>query len=271
MSLFSQVSVVRASMGSSATAEDRVASEEPLEIRLHGRSFAVIMRTPGDDLDLTAGFLFAERIVRHLDELDTIEHCRDDEGTAPNVVNVVLGAGAAGRLERALEERRAVTANSACGICGRTTIDSLQSDLTPLTGAEHLTAATLVRLPDLLREVQPMFAATGGLHAAGLFDLDGSVVRSAEDVGRHNAVDKVVGQMLLRDGLPAAGHVLFVSGRTSYEILQKAWCAGVPVVASISAPSSLAVDLAQRAGITLIGFVRGHDFNIYAHPERVRM
>jgi FdhD protein len=271
MNLSSPVSLVRARHGAMVVAHDRVATEEPLEVRLHGRPFAVIMRTPGDDLDLAAGFLFAERVVRHLDELGTIAHCRDGDEAVPNVVNVTLAGPAVERMERALDERRAVTANSACGICGRTTIDSLQSDLAPLADDERLAAATLLALPKALRAVQPMFEATGGLHAAGLFNLDGRLVRSAEDVGRHNAVDKVVGQMLLRDSLPASAHVLFVSGRTSFEILQKAWCAGIPAVASISAPSSLAVDLAQSAGITLVGFVRDDEFNIYAHPERVRV
>jgi FdhD protein len=256
---------------------DRVAAEEPLEVRLHGRPFAVIMRTPGADLALTAGFLLAERVLKSADDLATIEHCREqptpdasDEDLHPeNVVNVMLAGGSAAGLEQAMADRRQVLGNSSCGLCGRLTIASLKTDVAPLTFDRRVNAATIARLPDGLREAQAVFKETGGIHAAGLFTVDGAVEAVAEDVGRHNAVDKVIGQMLLADRLPLSDLILFVSGRTSFEIVQKAALAGLPMVGAVSAPSSLAVELAREVGITLIGFTRGGSFNIYSHPERV--
>jgi FdhD protein len=159
--------------------------------------------------------------------------------------------------------------SSSCGLCGRLTIESLRNDLGPLRIDGSVAAAIVSRLPITLRTAQAVFDETGGLHAAGLFAFDGSLLATAEDVGRHNAVDKVVGRMLMEERLPLSCHVLFVSGRTSYEIVQKALIAGIGVVASVSAPSSLAIDLAREAGVTLVGFVRGTSFNIYAHPQRI--
>jgi FdhD protein len=264
---------------------DRVASEEPLEIRLHGRPFAVLMRTPAADRELAAGFLFSERVIRSADDLGTIEHCTDRAGPADlsagasakaeagrhgvNTINVTLANGSAESVERLLADRRQVTGNSACGLCGRVTIDSLKTDADQVRAAWTVSAAVLAALPDRLRARQAVFDETGGLHAAGLFTPDGDLVDVAEDVGRHNAVDKIVGRALMRDALPLSNHLLCVSGRTSYEIVQKAVLAGIPIVAAVSAPSSLAIDLAREFGVTLVGFARGDSFNIYAHDHRI--
>ncbi len=259
---------------------DRAATEEPLEIRLNGEPFAVIMRTPGADRELAAGFLLSERIVRSADDLGTIEHCTAvdpgaDSGApqqgraAANIINVTLAGEAAASLDLVLRERRNVTMTSSCGLCGRRTIESLAVDVPPLRSTMTIAAATLVTLPQKLRVAQSVFDDTGGIHAAGLFTSNGALVDIAEDVGRHNAVDKVVGRMLMLERLPLADHILCVSGRTSFEILQKALFAGIPVVAAVSAPSTLAIDLAQAFNITLAGFVRGDSCNIYAHASRI--
>lgn len=265
------VRVIRVRAGAAETPRtDLVATEEPLEIRLHGRPFAVIMRTPGADRELAAGFLFSERVIRSADDLGTIEHCTAaDERQPSNVVNVTLTGQAASAVDRVLAERRNVVATSSCGLCGRQTLESLASDVPPLHAGAPIAASTVAALPGQLRAAQTGFDDTGGLHAAGLFTLHGALVDAAEDVGRHNAVDKVVGRMLLRERLPLADHALVVSGRTSFEIVQKALFAGIPVVAAVSAPSSLAVDLAHAFGVTLIGFARGDAFNIYTHESRI--
>jgi len=272
-----EIEIVRVQDGRQRPDVDRTAAEEPLEIRLHGRPFAVIMRTPGADVALTAGFLLAERVLRSADDLATIEHCRERptpgaSGEAPhpeNVVNVTLAGGSAAGLDQAMADRRQVLGNSSCGLCGRLTIASLKTDVAPLSFAGRVSAATIARLPDSLRDAQAVFKETGGIHAAGLFTVDGAVQAVAEDVGRHNAVDKVIGQMLLAERLPLSDLILFVSGRTSFEIVQKAVLAGIPLVGAVSAPSSLAVELAREVGITLMGFTRGGSFNIYSHPGRV--
>jgi FdhD protein len=249
--------VVRIRDGHRVAGVDQAAAEEPLEIRLHGQPFAVIMRTPGADRELAAGFLLAERVIRTADDLGAIEHCTDAAaaGDHPeNIINVTL-AGAADTLDRVMASRRAITTTSSCGLCGRQTIESLKSDVAPLAVRGPLvTPRVIAALPDRLRASQSTFDRTGGL---------------AEDVGRHNAVDKVIGRMAMMDALPLSARVLFVSGRTSFEIVQKALFAGIPLVASVSAPSSLAIDLAREAGVTLVGFVRGTAFNVYAHPERI--
>ena len=250
---------------------DRAATEEPLEIRLHRQPFAVLMRTPGADRELAAGFLLAERVIIGVGDLGAIEHCTDAAADHPeNIVNVVLTGRAAAGLDRLLAERRQILTNSSCGMCGRLTIASLRAEAPPIDSAFTVAASVLARLPNQLRVAQAVFDQTGGLHAAGLFTSDGRVDEVAEDVGRHNAVDKIVGRMLIRESLPLADHLLFVSGRTSFEIVQKALLAGIPVVASVSAPSTLAIDLATESGITLVGFVRGETCNIYSHPARVR-
>jgi FdhD protein len=261
--------VVRVRGAAREASVDRAATEEPLEIRLHDRPFAVIMRTPGADRELAAGFLLAERVIRGADDLGTIKHCVDAGVAAENVVNVTLANGSAGALDRLLADRRQVMTNSSCGLCGRLTIESLACDAARITSAWTVPASLVATLPDRLRTRQAVFDETGGLHAAGLFACDGELADVAEDVGRHNAVDKIVGRMLMREALPLSNHLLCVSGRTSFEIVQKAIFAGVPIVAAVSAPSSLAIDLADEYGVTLVGFIRGNSFNIYTHSRRI--
>ena len=264
------VDVVRVRGGARATESDRAATEEPLEVRLHDHPFAVIMRTPGADRELAAGFLLAERVIAGADDLGNIAHCTDPGAEhRENIVNVTLADGPAAALDRLLAGRRQVATNSSCGMCGRRTIESLASDVAPLSAAWRVPASLIASLPEQLRARQAVFDETGGLHAAGLFARDGGLVDVAEDVGRHNAVDKIVGRMLMREALPLSDHLLCVSGRTSFEIVQKAIFAGIPIVAAVSAPSSLAIELAQEYGVTLVGFIRGDSFNIYAHPQRV--
>ncbi len=266
------VEVLRLTDSGASRDRDVAAVEEPLEIRLHDRAFVVIMRTPGDDRELAAGFLFAEGVIHDGGELGAVEHCRHpDLPDVHNVVNVfLLGAGVA-RLERVLAERRNVVANSSCGICGRVTIESLQTRAEPLPSTCTLDYHVARSLTGSLRAGQSLFEQTGGLHGAALVTTGGKVVTLAEDVGRHNAVDKVVGRLLLEERLPLNDVVLVVSGRTSYEIVQKAWLAGIEIISAVSAPSSLAIELAETAGITLIGFAREHGFNVYTHPHRIRL
>jgi FdhD protein len=264
------VGVTRVRDGALASDVDRAATEEPLEVRLHNRPFAVVMRTPGADRELAAGFLLSERVLRSADDLGTIEYCTDPAAEHPeNIVNVKLANGSAEALDHVFAGQRNVTTNASCGMCGRVTIDSLKTDGPPIRARWTVAAAVLTAVPDRLRQAQAVFDQTGGLHAAGLFTRDGRLVTSAEDVGRHNAVDKVIGRMLMREELPLADHMLFVSGRTSFEIVQKAFLAGIPMVAAVSAPSSLAIELAEECGMTLIGFLRGASFNIYTHAERI--
>ena len=251
---------------------DIAAVEEPLEIRLHDRAFAVIMRTPGADRHLAAGFLLAEGLITTADDIGAVEHCRHpDHPEVHNVVNVFLLGDAAQALPKKLDERRNVLANSSCGICGRVTIESLQTRAVPLAITSSIGRDAVLSWPEQLRARQPLFDMTGALHAAAVFGPGGECVASAEDVGRHNAVDKVVGELLLDGRLPLTGHTLAVSGRSSYEIVQKAWLAGIEIISAVSAPSSLAIDLATEAGITLIGFARADGFNLYSHAGRVRL
>jgi FdhD protein len=263
------VPVTRVTSAVVSRTSDVAAAEEPLDIRLHGRSFAVIMRTPGEDRALAAGFLLSERIIQSADDIGAIEHCRHpDETKAHHVVDVYLVGDAAARVPHLLEARRQFIANSSCGVCGRATIDELAAGIAPLLAGAPVHVDVIRRLPDRLRARQATFDETGGLHGAALFAADGTLIASAEDVGRHNAVDKVFGSLIigLRSLTPT---VLMVSGRVSFEIVQKAWLAGVPVVAAVSAPTSLAVELAERAGISLLGFVRGDSLNIYSHDSRI--
>ena len=266
------VDVVRVDLQAGAVAHDVAATEEPLEIRLGSRPFVVIMRTPGHDRHLTAGFLLSEQIVRTASDIAMMRHCTADDGRdAVNVLKVWLDGDAAVRAQVALEGRRHVTANSACGVCGRRSIDDLLEGSHCVEGTLKVSSAVIAGLPATLRAMQQTFEQTGGLHAAGLFTGDGVLVRAAEDVGRHNAVDKVFGAELLAGRMPLGDRILFVSGRTSFEIIQKAVVAGVPVVASVSAPSSLAIELAREANVTLLGFVRGTTFNIYSGAERIEL
>jgi FdhD protein len=270
-----RVDVIRVRDGARTMDADRAATEEPLEVRLHGRPFAVVMRTPGADRELAAGFLLAEGVITGADDLGTIEHCRDrrpeaDAGLSEgreNIVDVTLTDTS--RLDRLLADRRQVTTNSSCGLCGRQTIESLTVNAGPIEARWAIPASMLSACVERLRLAQAVFEETGGLHAAGLFTRGSDLVQVAEDVGRHNAVDKVVGRMLMRDALPLSDYMLIVSGRTSFEIVQKAFLAGIPIVAAVSAPSSLAIELARDANITLVGFLRGDRFNIYTHAERI--
>ena len=251
-------------------AGDVVAVEEPLEVRVNRAPFAVIMRTPGADRDLTAGFLLAEDVVRESGEIGAIEACEDaDPEARENTLNVTVIGEAVDRLDVRLGERRQVMMTASCGLCGRRTIESLRARVTSVGGAWTVPASLVTGLPRALRAAQAVFEATGGLHAAGLFDLEGTLRLSAEDVGRHNAVDKIVGRRLLEGRLPLDRSILLVSGRTSYELVQKALLAGIPLVAAVSAPSSLAIELADASGITLCGFVRGDRFNVYTHTARI--
>jgi FdhD protein len=264
------VDVVRVRGHERVPETDSAATEEPLEVRLHDRPFAVIMRTPGADRELAVGFLLAERVIRSSDDLGTIKHCDDPAADHPeNIVNVTLADGSGEAIDVLLADRRNVTTNSSCGLCGRRTIESLSAAAEPIRAGWSVSAATVAMLPLQLRARQAVFDETGGLHAAGLFTRNGTLIDVAEDVGRHNAVDKIVGRMLMRDALPLSDHLLCVSGRTSFEIVQKAVFAGVPIVAAVSAPSSLAIDLARECGVTLVGFIRGDTFNIYTHPGRI--
>jgi len=265
-----KVEVIRAGPDGWATSQDATAAEEPLEVRIHHRSFAIIMRTPGDDRALATGFLFSERIIQSADDIGAVEHCRHPDRTeAHHVVDVFLIGESARRLPHHLDAPRRVVSNSSCGVCGRATIDELRADLRAVTDGWSVDRQIIARLPAALRSRQSNFDETGGLHAAGLFGRDGTCRQSFEDVGRHNAVDKTIGSMLLENRLPFRDAILMVSGRVSFEIVQKAWVAGIPIVAAVSAPTSLAVELAQAAGITLLAFVRGQTFNIYTNAHRI--
>jgi FdhD protein len=264
------VDVVRVSGGASASRPDVAAAEEPLEIRINGSPFMVTMRTPGADEDLAVGLLLSERLVGSDPATGRIKGLsRVVPGSDPNQVDVFIDDE---RAAKALSERRLVTATSACGVCGRQSIDDLMRGVPRLDAGMTMAAAVVAKLPERLRAAQAAFEETGGLHAAGLFDSGGTLVGVAEDVGRHNAVDKVIGSQLRAGRLPLLRErVLMVSGRTSFEIVQKAVVAGIPILAAVSAPSSLAVDLAREANLTLLGFVRGDTFNIYAGADRIRL
>ena len=261
---FRPFEVVRVDNGGSAASVDHVAAEQPLEVKLEGYPFSVIMRTPGADEDLAVGFLFSERVIRGASDIRRVEATE-----SPNVINVRLSRERSEILPELLDQRRAVVTNSSCGMCGRRTLESLELNVPPLTALWTVESDTVVGLPATLRAAQPAFSETGGLHAAGLFDVDGKLELSAEDVGRHNAVDKLLGRMLLNNRLPLDRSLLFVSGRSSFEIVQKAFLGGIGLVGAVSAPSSLAIDLARRTGITLLGFVRDGRFNMYSHHERL--
>jgi FdhD protein len=260
--------VLRIEDGSKHVVFDTVAAEEPLEIRIDGSALAVTMRTPGNDFELAAGFLLTEGVVERADQIRTLRYCvGEDETQEFNVLNADLSSDAPGR---AAGERSFMTTSS-CGLCGKTSIDTVRtrSRFDLREDDASFTSALLSSLPDRLRAAQRVFDSTGGLHAAGLFTPDGELVCLREDVGRHNAFDKVIGWAALEGHLPLRGHVILASGRASFELTQKALMAGIPVVASVSAPSTLAVHLAEEAGMTLVGFLRGATMNVYANEERV--
>jgi FdhD protein len=262
--------VVRVRANQTSSSIDHVAVEEPLEIRLAGMSLAVTMRTPGHDEELVAGFLHSERVITEADDLDVIAPYRaaDAEANAGNVMNVLLARNADLARERL---RRNFVASSSCGLCGKVTIDAIRAELPPVVSDLRVPAEIFSRLERAMGRAQATFERTGGLHAAGLFDADGTLLVLREDIGRHNAVDKVIGHMLLARRLPLDRCILMVSGRASFEIMQKALVARIPMVAAVSAPSSLAVEMAAAAEMTLLGFVRAGGFNIYTGAERVRL
>jgi FdhD protein len=254
-----------------STRPDTVAAEEPLEIRLGGAPLAVTMRTPGHDFDLVHGFLLTEGVIGGCDDVAGLRYCNsvDPDGrNTYNVVDVDLAPGVE-PPDTALD--RNFYTSSSCGVCGKASIDAIRTRTRFDVAADpvRVPLAALLALPDRLRAAQEVFEKTGGLHAAGLFTSDGELVALREDVGRHNAVDKVIGDAVRAGRLPLSGHVLMVSGRSSFELTQKAAMAGVPVLAAVSAPSSLAVELAREAGITLVGFLRGDGCNVYTRPERL--
>jgi FdhD protein len=254
---------------------DLLATEEPLGIRVDGTALTMTMRTPGDDTELAAGFLVGEAIVRCRDDIagmkvcdgTTCGHLDHAEGEIGNIVDIALAPGVA----MTAGARRSFMTTSACGVCGKTSIDDIcVLPQTPLASdATVFTPAVLTSLPDRLREAQRVFSSTGGLHAAALFTASGELLAIREDVGRHNAVDKIAGWALLNDKLPLSGCALLVSGRASFELVQKAVLAGIPLLAAVSAPSSLAAELAEEAGLTLVGFLRGQSMNVYTHAHRV--
>ncbi len=249
------------------TGRDIVAIEEPLEIRLGGRRFTITMRTPGHDEELVAGFLFAEGFVQRVGEIDEIRRVRGNDGTAEsNIVDVILRVPVDAMRER-LKRNFALT--SSCGLCGKTSIDAIRRRVSAPAGESKISAAALLGLGETMRDRQTLFADTSGTHAAALFDLSGELIALREDVGRHNAVDKLVGWAMTGNMLPLSKSLVMVSGRLSFELVQKVAAAGAPIVAAVSAPSSLAVELAEEVGTTLIGFLRGGGFNVYTHPERL--
>jgi FdhD protein len=255
---------------------DTLATEEPMEIRLLAgqttQTVAVTMRTPGADFELAAGFLYGEGIIDSPEDILKISYCVDSDLDAEqqyNIVNVELRGGREFDL-RPLERHFYTT--SACGVCGKASLEQLELRGCPvMPSGPEVSAGVLTTLPEKLREAQGLFDATGGLHAAALFDEEGELVALREDVGRHNATDKLVGWALLEGRLPLTDHIVMVSGRSSFEILQKSLAAGAPVVCAISAPSSLAVDVARQFGMTLVGFLRGGRFNVYAGSERIKL
>ncbi|PPH95468.1 formate dehydrogenase accessory sulfurtransferase FdhD [Rathayibacter sp. AY1B7] len=251
--------------------EDVLAVEEPLEIRVGGRRFSVTMRTPGDDFDLVAGFLVSEGVLTEPEQLAAMRYCASGSGPGENTYNVVDASVRGGREAVLLERERSVYTTSSCGVCGLASLEAVATDSAWSVAEDDLRVERelLVSLPDRLREAQAVFERTGGVHAAGLFDADGSLLVLREDVGRHNAVDKVVGWGLREGRLPLRGTLLQVSGRASFELVQKAVMAGIPLLAAVGAPSSLAVDLARDSGLTLIGFSRGSGFNLYAGDARL--
>ena len=243
-----------------------VVTEEPLEIRIDDQPLAVVMRTPGDDIELAAGFLRAEGIIRDADDVATIAHCRETDASE-NVINVRLTEARRNTAEAMLAARaaeRSTVTSASCGVCGKRTIESLHVEAPPFESLATVDPEIIAALPDRLRATQTIFDATGGLHGAGLFTADGALVVAREDVGRHNAVDKVIGATLLREMPIPTRSVLMVSGRTSFEIVQKALIARIQTVAAVSAPTSLAIELARASRMTLMGFVRGGAFNVYA-------
>lgn len=253
---------------------DTLATEEPLEIRLviagKSRTLAVTMRTPGADFELATGFLYGEGVIARREQITQISYCQDANLPAEQLYNIVIvELDPTSRPDLRPLERHFYT-SSACGVCGKANLEAIAlRGIEPLSPGPLVTPGLVSELPDRLREAQKVFSSTGGLHAAGLFTSTGETVAVREDVGRHNALDKLVGWALLEGRVPLSDHIVIVSGRSSFEIAQKCLAARVPVLCSVSAPSSLAVDVAAEFNMTLIGFVRGERFNVYAGAARI--
>ncbi|MGP3952602.1 formate dehydrogenase accessory sulfurtransferase FdhD [Streptomyces sp. 7N604] len=266
--------VVRIRDEAVSTRPDTLVAEEPLEIRLNGKPLAITMRTPGDDFALAAGFLVSEGVLGTADELANIVYCAGATADGSNTYNVVDVQLAPGVPVPGITLERNVYTTSSCGLCGKASLDAVRTTARwPITDTPSVRVepALLSALPDRLRAAQRVFDRTGGLHAAGLFSAGGELLDLREDVGRHNAVDKLIGRALQSGSLPLSRTILLVSGRASFELAQKAIMAGIPVLAAVSAPSSLAVDLAVESGLTLVGFLRGRSMNVYAGEERVAL
>jgi len=264
MQMFTSTSLVRWDGSEGRPDVDELVSEEPLEIRVAGRAVSVTMRTPGHDAELALGFLLSEGVIHRRADMQRVHSCAG----ANNLINVTLDPGVSVGFEKLT---RHVFAASSCGLCGKATIDAIRAQLDPIadTTAPRVPATVIAGMPEAMRQTQATFDRTGGLHAAALFDEAGRLLVVREDVGRHNAVDKILGHALLNDWLPLERHVLVVSGRSSFEIMQKALAGRIPIVAAVSAPSSLAVDFAKANGQTLIGFLRNGRMNVYSGDARI--
>lgn len=263
--------VLRLSANGERRRPDTLAAEEPFEIRVNGTPLTVTMRTPGDDVELAHGFLLSEGVIGDREDVLTARYCASTDDDGQNTYNLLDITLAPGVPPPDPSVTRNFYTTSSCGVCGKAALDAvrLATRFPVADDACRVTTTTLAGLPDLLRDKQKLFHSTGGIHAAGLFTADGELLLVREDVGRHNAVDKVLGWALLAGRVPLSGCVLLVSGRASFELAQKAVMAGVPVLAAVSAPSSLAVDVADEQGMTLVGFLRGESMNVYAGAERV--
>ncbi|MEO6882163.1 MAG: formate dehydrogenase accessory sulfurtransferase FdhD [Mycobacteriaceae bacterium] len=250
---------------------DTLAVEEPMEIRVGGRALAVTMRTPGADVDLLHGFLLTEGVISDREDVVVARYCDGVDEAGANTYNVLDVTLADGVAPPDPSVERNFYTTSSCGVCGKASLDAVRliSRHAPGTDPATVTASALTRMPTDLRAAQKVFDTTGGLHAAGLFTTDGQMLVLREDVGRHNAVDKVIGWAVREGRVPLSGCVLMVSGRASFELVQKAVMSGIPVLAAVSAPSSLAVELAEESGVTVVGFLRGESMNVYSRPDRV--
>jgi FdhD protein len=265
-----EVDVLRVGADSGLPVCDVAAAEEPLELRLGGERFVVIMRTPGADRELATGFLLSEQIVRSASDVSAMRYCTDQDGRdSANVLSVWLNGDAALRAHQAMSGRRHVTSNSSCGVCGKGALEAVAVEAPRVTSDVEVPFAVVARLPALLLNAQSAFALTGGLHATGLFSATGELECLREDVGRHNAMDKVVGWALREHRLPLERSLLCVSGRLSFELVQKAVVAGCPILVAVGAPSTLAVSLAEDRGVTLCGFVRDGRATVYTEPHRI--
>jgi FdhD protein len=251
---------------------ETLAVEEPMEIRVNGTAISVTMRTPGSDIELAQGFLLTEGVIGQRGDIATVQYCRGAGEDGMNTYNVLDVTLAPGVSMPEVDVTRNFYTTSSCGVCGKGSIDAIKliSRHSPGDDPTVVASETLSAMPDQLRGAQRIFATTGGLHGAALFDADGTMLVVREDIGRHNAVDKVIGWALENDRIPLTGTVLLVSGRASFELTQKAVMAGIPILAAVSAPSSLAVDLAAQAGLTLVAFLRGDSMNVYTRQDRVR-